>query len=226
MGDQITSAKPLMSGPRAAEWQRAAALSAVRPRPVKQESLTDILVNAAGGAYHAADGHNGVLGQSAETWDLMHQMNLRYVVQEVWSAAPHMRDSGGGAIVNVSSVAAHSAPFESACGAAKAGLENWSRTVAFELGPFGIRTNVVASGPIYTDRLADLGIEAGAMDEMFQDRVPLQRVAHTDDIASVILFSASDLASMVNGATIPVEGGLQTFAPYAKVGIAQGWKKL
>lgn len=185
----------------------------------------DILVNVAGGAYHTEDGHKGVLEQSLETWDLLYRMNLRYAVLAAREVAPHMKDAGGGSIINVLSTTARSAPFESAYGAAKAGLENLTRTLAFEWGPFGIRTNGVAPGPLATDRLIEQGAAPSMLDELFTDVLPLQRVARPEDVAAVILFLASDLAGFVNGATIPVEGGLRSYAPELKTLIAAGWKK-
>ena len=61
------------------------------------------------------------------------------------------------------------------------------------------------------------------LDAMFADVMPLQRVARPEDIGAAILFLASDLASFVNGAVLPVEGGIQTFAPELRSLIAAGW---
>lgn len=202
-----------------------AELSGAIEQTVAEYGGLDILVNVAGGAYHTADGHSGVLEQSLETWDLMFKMNLRYVVNASKAAYPHLAESGRGAIVNVLSTTARAAPFESAYGAAKAGLENLTRTLAFEWGPAGIRTNGVAPGPLATERILEPGIEASALDALFVDVLPLQRVARTEDVASVILFLASDLASFVNGATVPVEGGLRSYAPELRTLIEAGWKK-
>jgi 3-oxoacyl-[acyl-carrier protein] reductase len=184
----------------------------------------DVLVNAAGGSYHTADGHDGFLDQSLETWDLLGRMNLGYAVRAIRAAVPHFMEAGAGAIVNVSSTAAQRGPFETAYAAAKAGLENLTRSLAFELGPAGIRTNAVAPGVLATDRLtADRGVEASRLDAMFTDVIPLQRVARPEDIGAAILFLASDLASFVNGVVLPVEGGIQTFAPELRTLIGASW---
>jgi len=183
----------------------------------------DVLVNAAGGSYHTADGHEGFLDQTLDTWDILGRMNLGYVVRAIRAAVPHFIEAGAGAIVNVSSTTAQRGPFETAYGAAKAGLENLTRSLAFELGPAGIRTNAVAPGPLATDRLLEHGVEATRFDAMFADVIPLQRVARPEDIGSAILFLASDLASFVNGAVLPVEGGIQTFAPELRTLIAARW---
>ncbi len=86
--------------------------------------------------------------------------------------------------------------------ASKAGLVGLSRSIARELGSRGITSNVVAPGYTQTDMTAGLDAEA------FLDRIPLGRTASPEEVAAVIAFVASDAASYVTGAVLPVDGGL------------------
>jgi NAD(P)-dependent dehydrogenase (short-subunit alcohol dehydrogenase family) len=111
----------------------------------------------------------------------------------------------GGAIVNVASLGGvRAVRGVSAYGAAKAGVINLTQTMAVELGPHGIRTNAVAPGTTVTPATeASVGHRLAAT----AAANPLGRVARPEDIAGVVLFLASDLASYVNGQLICVDGG-------------------
>jgi len=105
-----------------------------------------------------------------------------------------------GSIVNVSSVAARGAPLLGAYGAAKAGLESFSRTMAMEWGPYGIRVNVVAAGTIKTPRAG-----TGEMADEASRTIPLRRRGEPADIADAALFL---LADYTTGHTLVADGGL------------------
>ena len=136
----------------------------------------------------------------------------------VRAAAARMRAQGdGGSIVNISSIdAIHpSGSGLSHYGTSKHAIWGLTKTMALELGPDGIRVNAVAPGPSRTEGAVEF-VEAGAPEGIdieaqwasYQERIPLRRLAHPDDVARTTLFLASDLSSYINGAQIVVDGGL------------------
>jgi 3alpha(or 20beta)-hydroxysteroid dehydrogenase len=119
--------------------------------------------------------------------------------------APLMQEGGGGSIVNVSSFAgARGLPGHTAYGAAKWALRGISRTGTVELGPRGIRVNVVLPGPIDT---AMLPVPEDQRATRFS-QLPLGRVGTSAEVAEVVCFLLSDAASYVTGAEIAVDGGI------------------
>jgi 3-oxoacyl-[acyl-carrier protein] reductase len=112
-----------------------------------------------------------------------------------------------GRIVNVTSLTAYhgSTMGHSHYAAAKAGLANFTISLAREMAPHGIAVNCVAPGLMYTEMLKEL-IDANR--EKFESRVPMHRVGSVEEVASVVVFVASDRASYMTGATVDVSGGL------------------
>lgn len=139
-------------------------------------------------------------------WQLVLDVNLTGAFHVVRAVVPRLE--GGGAIVLMSSVDSIGpvSGLASYC-AAKAGLEALSRNVALELGPRGIRCNVIAPGvvrtPLMERALADPGLT-----EAFTSRTPLGRIADPEEIADVAVFLASPAARWITGARIPVDGGM------------------
>jgi NAD(P)-dependent dehydrogenase (short-subunit alcohol dehydrogenase family) len=127
--------------------------------------------------------------------------------------ARRMAATGGGSMVFVASVSGiTAAPLHAAYGAAKAGLIALVKSAAVELGPSRVRVNAVAPGVVWTPRVsAFLGDEGRTRNS---ENAPLRRVALPEDIASALLFLASDLASYVTGQTLVVDGGVGAKFPY------------
>jgi 3-oxoacyl-[acyl-carrier protein] reductase len=116
-----------------------------------------------------------------------------------------MRDRGqGGAIVNVASDAAWSGGINPCAhyAASKAGMVSFTRSLARELAPFGIRVNALAPGLITTD----MGATAGSL--LSDLRIPLGREGTAEEVAAAVVFLASDEASYVTGANLNLSGGL------------------
>ena len=109
--------------------------------------------------------------------------------------------SQAGSLVNISSIATRAVPLLAGYGAAKAGLEALSRTMAAEWGPYGIRVNVVAPGTVKTPRAGQNNLEEASKN------IPLQRRAEPQDIADAVLFLLSDRANYITGQTLVVDGG-------------------
>jgi NAD(P)-dependent dehydrogenase (short-subunit alcohol dehydrogenase family) len=152
----------------------------------------DVLVNNAGGTFISLFADLSPKGD-----ETLVRENLLSVAWMTRAFLPLLRD--GGAIVNVTSIEAYrAAPTYAMYGAAKAGVENLTRTLALELGDRGIRVNTVAPDVIATPGVGDL---EGSV------RPPIGRIGKPEDVASVIAFLASDLASYVTGSTVHVDGG-------------------
>ncbi len=146
----------------------------------------------------------------AQDWDQTVALNLKSAFLCVRAAAPVMKKQKYGRIVNVSSFAGRnyrrlSGPHY---GAAKAGLQGFTKHMAVELGPFGICTNAVAPSVVLTDRVKkkwDTRTEEEQRNLLAG--IPLRRLAQPEEVATVIAFLASDDASYVNGVCIDINGG-------------------
>lgn len=156
-----------------------------------------------------------VLHMDAELWDRTQAITLRGVMFGCKHALPHMIAQGSGSIVNTASTAGQAGDFgRAAYGAAKAGVENLTRSVATMHGHEGVRCNAVAPG---------LVLSPAALDQLSEDQLAgfarHRLLAHTGepaDIAWMVAFLASDLARYVTGQVINVDGGvLAHFASYA-----------
>lgn len=158
----------------------------------------DILVNNAG-----TSGRAMVAEMTEDEWQRLIDTDLTSVFRVTHAALKHMRD--GGSIVMISgAVASVGQPGLSHYGAAKAGTIGFMRALAKEVGPRGIRANVIASGIVDTDRFKRLPPEAR---ERYAKMTALGRVAHPQDLANAITFLASDLAGFITGAVLQVDGG-------------------
>lgn len=128
-------------------------------------------------------------------------------------AIPHMIARGGGAIVNTSSSSANEATVDlPSYSVAKAGLHQLTREIAAVHGRDNIRCNAVVPGAVLTPRgRATLTPE---MFQLFAENTALPRLAQAQDIANVVVFLASDMAGMITGEAIPVDGGMMIKLPY------------
>lgn len=169
----------------------------------------DVLVNNAG-----IQTWTPFLDVTEEEWDRVIRTNLRGCFLCTQAAARHMKDHGGGSIVNIGS-GSNKVPFPSlvAYTASKGGIEMLTKVAAVELGPMGIRVNCVAPGAVEVERTKlELPDYAGTWGRA----APLGRVGQPEDIAEAVAFLVSDAASFITGQTLMVDGGLFTRAPWAK----------
>src|SRR5579864_2099916 len=163
----------------------------------------DILVNNAGSLLQRMR----ILEVQEKTWDEIQDLNLKSAVLCSQSVAPSMIDRKRGAIVNVSSIAGRNGggPGASAYASAKGGLISFTKAIAKELAPHGVRVNAVSPGVIDTPFH-----EVFSTPEMLRNfvaTIPMGRMGTSLECATAIAFLASDAASYIAGETIEVNGG-------------------
>lgn len=177
--------------------------SAAARAAVRKVGPCDWLVNCAG-----INVLESFLDMSDEGYEAVLGTNLRaalVVAQEF--ARARIAAGGGGAIVNVTSVAAHRGFLDhTAYAASKAGLEGATRVMARELGPHGIRVNAIAPAITLTE-LAARAWSDPAKSAPMMARTPLGRFCEVGDVAEAILMLLGDGAAMITGAVVPVDGG-------------------
>jgi len=165
----------------------------------------DVLVNAAGVIASAT-----LEATTDETWDRMMDVNLRAPFRLMRAAAPHLVERKG-TIVNVSSVnGLRSFPGVLAYNVSKAGVDQLTRCAALELAPLGVRVNAVNPGVTVTNLHRRSGMDEAkysAFLERSKETHPLGRPGQPQEVASLILFLASDRAGWMTGETIPIDGG-------------------
>jgi len=153
-----------------------------------------------------------LLEVTEEEWDFVIDTNLKGCFLCTQAAARHMKDHGGGSIVNIGSGCNKVAfPHLVAYTASKGGIEMFTKVAAVELGPHGIRVNCVAPGAVEIERTR---LEDPDYAGTWGSITPLGRVGQPRDIARVVAFLASQGAEFVTGQTIWVDGGMYSRAPW------------
>jgi 3-oxoacyl-[acyl-carrier protein] reductase len=146
-----------------------------------------------------------------DDWDMVLGVHLRGAFLMSRATQKYMVEQRYGRIVNLSSSSALGNRGQVNYSAAKAGMQGLTKTLALELGAFGITANAVAPGFIVTDMTAATAARVGMPFEEFQQaavaRIPVRRVGQPDDVANVISFLASEGAGFVSGQVIYVAGG-------------------
>jgi NAD(P)-dependent dehydrogenase (short-subunit alcohol dehydrogenase family) len=170
----------------------------------------DILVNNAGGS--TVDYSKSMPSiMSTEDMDVIFDMNMRSTVYCAQAAAGPMRKRRQGAIVNISSIIALNPSLRDGLnahyGMAKAAVTQFTRFLAAELGPEGVRVNAIAPGITATARIMKLTSDRGIGSESDLSDIPLRRFGKAEDIAGAVQFLVTDLSSYVTGVCIPVCGG-------------------
>jgi 3-oxoacyl-[acyl-carrier protein] reductase len=163
----------------------------------------DVLINNAG-IFRNVD----FLDHSEDDWDAVIGVNLKGAFLVGQAIAREMVKSGGGAIVNMSSVNAVMAiPTLSSYNASKGGIDQLTRAMALSLVDRGIRVNAVAPGTIATELARKAVLSSAEAKEKILGRTPLRRLGEPSEIASVCAFLASDAASYITGEIVVVDGG-------------------
>ena len=202
--DLATEAATLADGPLSpfrADVADPASVDALVAAVLARHGRIDCLVNSAGIAKDIP-----FLDTPLDVFDRIIAINLRGTFIVGQAVARAMRDTGGGAIVNIASVSGVAANVgRSAYGASKGGVVLLSQVMAVDLAGFGIRVNVLAPGPVETPLVAQ--IHHAAIRKQWTDAIPLRRYAQPDEIAGAAAFLCSDDASYITGHVLAVDGG-------------------
>lgn len=165
-----------------------------------------VLVNNAG-----ITRDNLLFRMTTSDWDSVINVYLRGSFLMSRASQKYMTESGWGRIVNLSSTSALGNRGQANYSAAKAGLQGFTKTLAIELGKYGVTVNAIAPGFIETDMTADTAKRMGIDFEDFKKgaakQIPVGRVGQPEDIAAVVSFFAGDDSSFVSGQVIYVAGG-------------------
>ena len=166
----------------------------------------DYLANVAGVLWFGKD--VSLLEIDLDVWDQVMDIDLKSMVHTIRAAVPHMRKSGGGAMVHFSTIQClrgDSKP-QDAYVAAKAGVIAISKSIAMQLAAEGIRSNTIHPGVTHTPMQAHW--DTNEKVQNVADCVPMRRVGQPDDMANAAMFLLSDAASYITGAGLIVDGGL------------------
>lgn len=179
---------------------------------VKEAGGVDILINNAG-----VTGMGSLIETDEKEIDWVLGVNLKAPMLLMKAVLPGMMNRKRGAIVNnTSDQALVGKKFSAAYGASKAALGQLTKSAALDFGPYGIRINAVAPGSTDTEMLRLVlgqlhdrypGVYPKDSESFYKDSIPLKRFADPLEIARVIVFLASDSASFITGAILPVDGG-------------------
>jgi 3-oxoacyl-[acyl-carrier protein] reductase len=165
-----------------------------------------VLVNNAG-----VTRDNLIFKMTDEDWDQVISVHLRGAFLMTRAAQKYMTEARWGRIVNLSSVSAQGNRGQANYSAAKAGLQGFTKTLAIELGRFGVTANAIAPGFIVTEMTRATAARVGVSFEDYQagaaKQIPVGRVGYPEDIASTIAFLVSEEAGFVSGQVIYVAGG-------------------
>jgi NAD(P)-dependent dehydrogenase (short-subunit alcohol dehydrogenase family) len=207
LGDGVPEARVLTS---ACDIREPAAITQLVDAALDRFGKVDILVNNAGGQFPSP-----AEALSPRGWEAVIRNNLNgtfFVTREVATRAmiPHKR----GRIVNVTAMVERGFPGMAHTGAARAGVENLTRTLAVEWATYGIGVNAVAPGTIRSSGTVQYGEEVL---ELARKATPLKRLGVPEEVARLIVFLSSDESSFITGAIFKIDGGASLWGNFWEI---------
>ncbi|MCL5073488.1 MAG: SDR family oxidoreductase [Actinobacteria bacterium] len=170
---------------------------------IKIFNKIDILVNNAGLAKIGA-----IDAIKEEDWDICIGVDVKGVFLCTQEVVKVMKKQNSGCIINISSIhGLQGMPERGPYSVAKAGVVNFTATLAAELGRWNIRVNCIAPGFNRTQGFEEQVAKGTVKPEELESRIPLGRIGQPEDIADAVIFLASDKSKYITGVTIPVDGG-------------------
>ncbi len=189
-----------------ADVSDSAQVQAAVTRIAAELGAPQVLVNTAG-----ITRDNMLFRMTDDDWDSVMAVHLRGAFLMSRAVQRYMTEAGWGRIVNLSSVSALGNRGQANYAAAKAGLQGFTKTLAIELGQFGVTVNAVAPGFIVTDMTAAtaarMKVDFDELQRLAAEQIPVRRVGRPEDIAHTISFLASEGAGFVSGQVIYAAGG-------------------
>jgi len=152
-----------------------------------------------------------------EEWNKIFEINLIGTLRGIQTCAPLIKESGGGSIINIGSVAGITGNFSTAYSSSKWGLEGLSRSAAYIYADWGIRCNTIQSGFIETNMTKDITdnvLAKESFEQTMNNTILLRRAGKPEEIGYTALFVASEDSAYITGTDIVVDGGWFSAAPY------------
>ncbi|MEX1233113.1 MAG: glucose 1-dehydrogenase [Planctomycetaceae bacterium] len=186
----------------ACDLSGAAAVTELAEFVLTQQPRIDVLVNNAGVTFP-----HDLADYPDEFWQQTFRVNLEAPFQLARKLSSRMKEQGSGSIINVTSIGAELGfPNNPAYGAAKGALKQLTKSLAFDLGPFGIRVNNLGPGYFHTD-MAHLSYSDPERREARARRTMLGRWGEPEDLAGAVIFLASDASRFMTGQDLYIDGG-------------------
>lgn len=209
LGDTLRQAEAAINQPEAtlsleADIADPAAIISAVAKAHKHFGRIDALVNNAGIAVFKP-----ILEVTLEDWSRVMAVNLTGPFLMTQAVAPIMRDQGGGAVVNITSISGlRASTLRVAYGTSKAGLAHLTKQQAAEFGALNIRVNAVAPGPVNTAMAK--AVHTPEIRADYHDHIPLNRYGLEEELANAIYFLCSDQAGYITGQVLCVDGGFDS----------------
>jgi 3-oxoacyl-[acyl-carrier protein] reductase len=171
----------------------------------------DILVNNAGTSPMAS-----IEQISEREWDEVLRINLKSAFLCSKEVLPHMKRQASGVILNISSGSAKSGGVAAHYAASKSGMNTFTKSLAFEGAPYGVRANAISPGPIETEMADDLFTPERK--RFLESVIPLRRLGKASEIADAAVFLCSEEANFITGEILELDGGLNFYKPLSYSG--------
>jgi len=203
----------------------AAAVAALTADVKQAYGRLDILVNNVGDFCGQT---KAFVETTEDEWEALHDANFRHVLRMTRAALPVMLEAGnGGSIINVSTIEAHRGiPHGVVYSAFNAAIGGFTRSLALEVGPAGIRVNEIAPETSDTEQVQPRNWVAPEYQKHIKDWIPLGRFGTPRDAAGCAVFLASDLSGWVTGTTVHLDGGALAAAGWYRVHETGRWTNM